>query len=366
MQGSCTPRLLSELMALSAVAAAIRLVPNLAVLEQLSHGFPQVGFAQVRFLGFVLASEFCGPDTAGPMSTIEKIPAPTADDLDEEEFPASDDVLEEQEIEEVDPATVDPSELAQHAAMDGGYFDGPIPNDILVPSGLSPKRAELFRFIEWRRQTVAELEHLEEAHHRAVEALGGERTTKRKIDALIEADIGEVLKFALGGEAITATKLRAFERHQLEQKLKDDQHAAQVASQTLGQIEHQIDIKTRALRFLDNRFQRYVKSAVVEAARESDLGDLYVQKIGELREVMMQLLGLGSFVGSTDRFYRDIPNYAEFKVELPVFGLPALAGKNLTIAASKQDLETAASPWRELASQLAKNPKAEAGVGQSA
>lgn len=50
------------------------------------------------------------PDTAGPFSTIEKIPAHPADY--EEEFPASDDVLEEQEIEEVDPATIDPSELA--------------------------------------------------------------------------------------------------------------------------------------------------------------------------------------------------------------------------------------------------------------
>jgi hypothetical protein len=33
-----------------------------------------------------------------------------------------------------------------------------------------------------------------------VEALGGERVTKKKIDALIDADVGEVLKFALGGE----------------------------------------------------------------------------------------------------------------------------------------------------------------------
>jgi hypothetical protein len=62
------------------------------------------------------------------------------------------------------------------------------------------KRVELAGFLEWRRRTVAEIEHLEEAHHRAVDALGGERTTK-KIDALLEADVAEVLKFALGGEA---------------------------------------------------------------------------------------------------------------------------------------------------------------------
>ena len=120
--------------------------------------------------------------------------------------------------------------------MDSGYFDGQIPADITARAGMSPKRAELVRFIEWRRRTAAELEHLEEAHHRAVEALGGERVTKKKIDALIEADVGEVLKFALGGELITATKLRPFERHQLEQKLKADKHAGRPLRRTKSRL----------------------------------------------------------------------------------------------------------------------------------
>jgi hypothetical protein len=157
-----------------------------------------------------------------------------------EEIRAPENTFDEQEIDreqELDRAEIEPSELAQEDAMDGGYFDGSIPDDMSAPPGLSPMRAELVRFFEWRRRTATEIEHLEEAHHRAVEALGGETTTKKKIDALIEADVGAVLKFALGGEAITATKLRAFERHQLEQKLKADRHAAQVASETLQQIE---------------------------------------------------------------------------------------------------------------------------------
>jgi hypothetical protein len=64
-----------------------------------------------------------------------------------------------------------------------------------------------------------------------------------------------------------ARTLRAFERKQLEQKLKDDKHAAQVASATLGQIGHQIDVKRIGLGFLDNRTERFVKSALVEVAR---------------------------------------------------------------------------------------------------
>jgi hypothetical protein len=185
--------------------------------------------------------------------------------------------------------------------MEAGYFDGPIPADIAAPPGLSPKRAELARFLEWRRQTENEIELLEEAHHRAIEALGGEATTRKKIDALIEADVNEVLRFALDGQQITAKKLRAFERKQLEQKLKDDKHAAQVASETLGQIEQQIDAKKIGLDFLDNRTE-FVKSAVVEAASESDLGERYLQKIGELREVWLQLIGLRVVVGEHDGF----------------------------------------------------------------
>jgi hypothetical protein len=274
-------------------------------------------------------------------------------------------VLEEAfDQQKIGPAKIDPADLAQRAAMEAGYFDGPIPADIAAPGGLSPKRAELARFLEWRRRTVKEIETLEEAHHRAIEALGGEATTKKKIDALIEADVKEVLRFAFDGQQITAKKLRAFERNQLEQKLKDDRHAAQVASETLGQIEHQIDVKKIGLGFLDNRTERFVKSALVEAARESDLGERYLQKIGELREVWLQLVGLRVVVGEHDRFTSG-PMYGPPKIEIPRFGLPALAGKEVGISVSQQALENAAAPWRTLATELVKNPNADAKIGSA-
>jgi hypothetical protein len=247
----------------------------------------------------------------------------------------------------------------QRMAIERGYHNGPIPSDISTPSGLSPKRAELARFLEWRRRTVTEIEHLEQAHHRAVEALGGESVTKKKIDSLIRADIGEVLKFALGGEVITAKKLRAFERHQLEEKLKEDKHAAQVASETLREIEREISVKTVGLKFLEARSARFTKSAIIEAARELGLGEQYLQKIGELREILLQLLGLGWIVGGHDGF-RNLPVFEGIETQFQQFGLPALAGKDLKIVADRQTLETAATPWRKLATELLKNPNADA------
>jgi hypothetical protein len=76
--------------------------------------------------------------------------------------------------------------------------------------------------------------------------------------------------FGQDGEAITPKKLRAFERHQLEQKLKDDKHAAEVASRTLQEIDHEIGIKTVGLGFLENRTDSFVKAALVEMGHRSD------------------------------------------------------------------------------------------------
>jgi hypothetical protein len=171
-----------------------------------------------------------------------------------------------------------------------------------------------------------------------------------------------VLKFALGGKVITPQKLRAFERHQLEEKLKADKHAAQVAAETLTEIEREIAVRTAGLSFLDKRSERYIKSAVIEAARESDLGRRYMQKIDELRQVLLELYGLGFVVGAHDDYHFG-PVYAGSEIKFPYFSLPALAGKEMKITASQQALQNAAEPWRKLASEFAKNPRAEANIG---
>src|SRR4029077_1694683 len=248
----------------------------------------------------------------------------------------------ESQIEEALIAEKHPEEVPQALAMKRGYLDGTIPADITAPPGLSPKRAELARFLEWRRRTADEIEHLEEAHHRAVEALGGERTTTKKIDALLEADVAEVLKFALGGEAITPKKLRAFERHQLEQKLKDDKHAAEVASTTLQEIDREIGIKTTGLGFLENRTDSFVKAALAEVGHQSDLAERYLEKIDELHDLMVLMVGLSRATGGG--------GYSN--IEFPNFKFPALSDEDLVIAFDDKALESAAEPWRNLGQQL--------------
>jgi hypothetical protein len=47
------------------------------------------------------------------------------------------------------------------------------------------------------------------------------------------------------------------------------------------------------LKFLESRAEKFAKSEIIEAAWELGLGELYLQKIGELREILLQLLGLG-------------------------------------------------------------------------
>ena len=68
--------------------------------------------------------------------------------------------------------------------------------------------------------------------------------------------------------------------------------------------------------------------------------------------VWLRSLGLGKY----EAIFRE----NDIDDEFPKFGFPALGGKDRTITVSEEELEKAASPWRALASQLAKNPKAEA------
>jgi hypothetical protein len=110
-----------------------------------------------------------------------------------------------------------------------------------------------------------------------------------------------------------------------------------------------------------------VRAAEIEIRQRRSLlspriqGHNHARLASFLNSSAIPLGGLDSIVGAHDGFGR--PSYAELAIEFPHFGLPALVGKELKISASDQDLEKAASPWQALASQLAKNPRADAKLG---
>jgi len=243
------------------------------------------------------------------------------------------------------PEPIAADEMAQQRAMDDGFYNGEIPSDIVAPAGLPPKRAELARLKQWLRRTMSEKEALEEAHCRAIEALGGQARTKKKIEAVLDTDTENLLKFALGGESITPAKVRAFERQQLEAKLEQDGHTAEVASRALGEIELNIATKTIAIFFLESRVEKFMKPAVIEAAGEFKLGERYLAAIW----------GLGCVVGSHDDFCRG-PVREGVELQFMSFGLPPIGNKELTITTTQKALDAAAADWRALGTKLIANP----------
>jgi len=259
--------------------------------------------------------------------------------------------LEQQSEQAPSPDEDDESfdDRVQRFGIERGYFDGPIPDDIPAVHGLPPKRSELARFLEWRRRTAAELEHAKVSHGRAITALGGEATTKQKIDAAIKGDVKAVLDFALGGDVITDVRLRAFERAQLEKKLADDKHAAEIARESLNQIEFEIAVLTIGLRFLDARADRFTKSALIEAAEELEIGNRYLDQLADLEKTWQQLVGLGFVVGHHEEF-RALMEGVE--IHFQSF-LPSLRGEDLKFVSNR----TAVGPWQRLANELLKNPQ---------
>jgi hypothetical protein len=55
-----------------------------------------------------------------------------------------------------------------------------------------------------------------------------------------------------------------------------------------------------------------------------------------------------------------LPVYEGVKTQFQSFNLPALKGKDLKIVVDKKTLDTAATPWRKLASEFLKDPNSDA------
>ena len=68
------------------------------------------------------------------------------------------------------------------------------------------------------------------------------------------------------------------------------------------------------------------------------LGEQYLQKIEELRDILVQLWGLGRVVGTRDQ-YTQLGVFEGVKLLLPGFWTASLSGKDVHIISDSQALE---------------------------
>ncbi|HLG85979.1 MAG TPA: hypothetical protein VKZ79_02160 [Alphaproteobacteria bacterium] len=262
------------------------------------------------------------------------------------------------EDELIEPGEDDANDDAAHSYAQG---EPPAAEVLGIDiAGLSPQRARLVRFIGWMTQTRGELDELEDGRARFLEALGVPAVTRQKIDELIASDAtGLVAWMKTGAMGITPRQVHSFERQQLEAKLKDDTHKAEVAKAALRTIEREIVQKKRQVEELEARRRDFVFDVLIEEADR--LGRTYLERIEQLRATLTPLVALGEVVGLY-RDYRAAGALPEVEIRLPRFGLPALANAGARHGtALKIDAETvrgAARRWRSLAEAWAKDPRA--------
>jgi hypothetical protein len=217
-------------------------------------------------------------------------------------------------------------------------------------AGLPPARARLARFIAWIERTRRELQDMTDGRARLLEEAGVPAVTEKKIRELVDNDtMGLVSWMRAGAKAPSEREIRKFERAQLEEKLKGDRHAAEVARAALDAIEVEIEGKRRQLTELEGRREDFAADAVLEHA--DAVGAAYLLKVDELRDLLGRLNGLAVVLRNYRR-YRPSGGPAETPIPLPSFGLPSFGaprpGFTLKIDPSAEDMQAAARPWREL------------------
>lgn len=219
-------------------------------------------------------------------------------------------------------------------------------------TSLPPARAMLARFAAWLNATRAELDQLETGRARLLETLGVPALTAARIKELVESDTTRFLNWmAAGGAGLTIEAARSFERAELDRKLIQGEHQAEIARTALDRAEFKIDVLRKAVAALESRHEGFARDALIEHA--APLIADYEAAAARLSDTLRPLLSLGAVVGARGRF-RDpmAPNTIDLH-------LPGFAGVRPAIAIDEADLRKESALWRTRVSALMRDPGAE-------
>jgi hypothetical protein len=244
---------------------------------------------------------------------------------------------------------------------------------------LPPMRARLVRFAAWVSGLQKRLSDLEQGRGAFLKSIGVPTLTEKAIDDLIAKDKTRFLQWLQEGARLAKPVARAFEREQLQEKLKADTHECEVARSALAQAEDEIEVLHRQIATLEKRRAKFVNAALIEHA--NTVGAEYVAAIAVLTDKLASLLGLASVAGwaggveGDERFYRTFATDVSFEaVALPRFGLSTVPGSfdatnhvwsgtgRPAIEVPRDRVRESAKPWKQLADLWTKDARAEPSV----
>jgi hypothetical protein len=235
-------------------------------------------------------------------------------------------------------------------------------------SGLPAHRARLVRFISWREVTRKRLADLEAGRARFLEQLGVPAQTEAKLRALISEDKSRLLAWMTGGAAADLRpKAREFERAELERRLNEDTHEAEVTRAAIAEADAEIERLGLQLGVLEKRHREFVETALIGEA--GTLGAEYGALVARMNEIVTALFGLNAAIGIRAALRGE---YASNSVAtaLPGFNLPGVPGNRLgdtvmpgsptvpMLKVTEREAAAAATPWREAMRRLSENPRA--------
>jgi len=224
-------------------------------------------------------------------------------------------------------------------------LNGPPPEGICNVKGLGPKRALFARYSSWRHREEKRLSELETRKSEMEAMIAAPAATEAEIRTAVRTAAAALMGRDGGGSSVS--------RKVLDDRLSLERHTAEAAQEALVELENMIEGANLRVARLNEREAEFLNPAMAEVADDIGLGELYLKKIAELREVSALIFGLGQVAGGYGSGF-EIP----IAIEMPKPGLRSVA--KATASDYRIDAIGKADVWRGLAQSLRLDPRHDA------